>query len=291
MHLPGRVPSRRVLDLLLLASFAGGLVALSLAGIANGTWGFDAYAYWAVDPAHPYAMAMNVHGAYLYAPVFVPLATLLGLLPYPAFLVAWTALLVSTLAWLGRGWGAVLFLVPVVAFEILAGNINLLIAAALVIGFARPAAWAFILLTKVTPGVCLLWFAARREWRSLGIALGITAAIAGISMVLGPAAWSQWSERLMAEGQRADPGPWAALAGPLWARLVVAAVISVVAGARGLRWPLAFAVTVSLPNPSPQSLSILTALVPLLALDRSQPLERRSWSRAPAMRAMGVSAS
>jgi hypothetical protein len=291
MHLPGRVPPLRVLDLLLLATLATGLVALSLSGVAHGTWGYDAYAYWSVDPAHPYAMAMNVHGAYLYAPVFLPLTTLFGLLPYPVFLTAWTALLLATLAWLGRGWGAVLFLVPVVAFEVLAGNINLLIAAALVIGLARPAAWAFILLTKVTPGVCLLWFAARREWRSIGIALGVTAAIAGISLVVAPGAWAAWLERLWAEAQRADPGPWAALAGPLWARLLIAGVISFVAGARGLRWPLAIALTLAMPNPSPQTLAILTALVPLVALDRSQPLERRSALRAPTLRVVGSSAS
>ena len=118
---------------------------------------------------------MNVHGAYLYAPVFLPLTTALGFLPYPLYLVGWTALLVLALAWLGRGFGAVLFLIPFVAFEILAGNINLLLAVALVVGLSHPAAWAFILLTKVTPGVCLLWFAARRQWRSVAIALGTTA--------------------------------------------------------------------------------------------------------------------
>ena len=35
----------------------------------------------------------------------------------------------------------------------------------------RPA-WAFVLLTKVTPGMGLLWFVVRREWRALLIAYG-----------------------------------------------------------------------------------------------------------------------
>ena len=43
---------------------------------------------------------------------------------------------------------------------------------AIVLGFRWPFTWAFVLLTKVTPGVGLLWFAVRREWRSLAIALG-----------------------------------------------------------------------------------------------------------------------
>ena len=39
---------------------------------------------------------------------------------------------------------------------------------------SRPS-WAFVLLTKVTPGIGLLWFAIRRRWRDLAIALGVTA--------------------------------------------------------------------------------------------------------------------
>ena len=157
---------------MLLALLATGLVTLSIAGVVYGTWGYDAYAYWAIDPVHPYVAAMNVHGAYLYSPAFAQLAAPLGWLPYPVFLT-WTALLLGTLAWLSRGWATVLFLVPFVFLEVLAGNIQLLIAGALVLGFRWPASWAFILLTKVTPGIGLLWFAARREWRAVGIALGV----------------------------------------------------------------------------------------------------------------------
>ena len=265
----------RVVDLFLLAILASGLALLSLAGVAHGTWGYDAYAYWAVDAAHPYDTLMNVHGAYLYAPVFLPITTAFGWLPYPLYLAGWTAILLLALAWLGRGFGAVLFLIPFVAFEILAGNINLLLAVALVVGLSHPAAWAFVLLTKVTPGVCLAWFAARRQWRSLAIALGTTAVIAAVSFMLSPATWDAWLARLTVESGRADPGPWAAFAGPLWIRLAIAGAISFVAGVVGLRWPLAIAFLLALPNPSPQSLSVLTALVPLIALDRRDPLERR----------------
>lgn len=275
----GRV---RALDAVLLVALATGLVLLSLAGVVHGTWGYDAFAYWSVDPSHPYAVTMGEHGAYLYGPVFVPLGALLGLLPYPVFLVGWTALLLCVLAWLGRGVAAVLFLVPFVAFEVLSGNINLLLAGALVIGLSRPAAWAFVLLAKVTPGVCLLWFVGRRDWRSVAIAVGVTVAIVGVSLVVAPEAWREWLGRLAVEGARAEPGPWAALAGPLWARLAIAAGISLAAGVWGVRWPLAIAFTMALPNPSPQSLSVLVALVPLVALDRTGPLGRRR--RLPAVR-------
>ena len=39
----------------------------------------------------------------------------------------------------------------IAALEILGGNVHLLLAAAIVAGFRQPAAWAFVLLTKVTP--------------------------------------------------------------------------------------------------------------------------------------------
>lgn len=278
MSLPGQVARLRLLDLMLLAIVATGFVALSVSGMVRGTWGFDAYAYWAIDQVHPYASAMNVHGAFLYSPAFAQLGGLLGWLSWPVFLTLWTTLLVGTLAWLGRGWATALFLVPVVAFEVLAGNIQILIAAALVLGFRWPASWAFILLTKVTPGVGLLWFAARREWRAVAVALGATLVITTISYVLAPGSWTEWLERLAVEGQRADPGPWAALAGPLWLRLVIAGAIAVWAGSRGLRWPMAVVVTLSLPNPSPQSLAVLVALLPLAVLDRERPLSRRPLS-------------
>ncbi len=45
-------------------------------------------------------------------------------------------------------------------------------AAAIALGFRYPATWAFVLLAKVTPGIGLLWFLVRREWRNLAIALG-----------------------------------------------------------------------------------------------------------------------
>src|SRR6185295_19509104 len=58
--------------------------------------------------------------------------------------------------------------------------------------FRYPATWAFILLSKVTPGVGLIWFLARGEWRKLGIALGATAAIVAVSFALTPNLWADW---------------------------------------------------------------------------------------------------
>jgi hypothetical protein len=79
-----------------------------------------------------------------------------------------------------------------VALEVLAGNIHILTALAIVIGFRWPAAWAFVLLTKVTPGIGLLWFLSRREWKAAAVALLATATLVVVSFMLDPDAWGAW---------------------------------------------------------------------------------------------------
>src|SRR6185436_17687905 len=115
------------------------------------------------------------------------------------------------------------------ALELVGGNISLLLAVAIVIGFRWPAAWGLVLLTKVTPGIGLLWFAVRREWRSLGIALGATAVVAGVSWAMMPWAWEDWVSVLVNIAGR--DGTWAAVPVPLLVRLPIAIAV-VVWGAR-----------------------------------------------------------
>src|SRR5436305_1705444 len=118
---------------------------------------------------------------------------LIGRLPREVFIAGWTALLAAVALWLARPWPvALLVLALPVSQEVMIGNIHLLLAAAIVLGFRWPATWAFVLLTKVTPGVGLLWFLVRREWRSLAIALAMAVGIAGVSYVLAPSPWADW---------------------------------------------------------------------------------------------------
>lgn len=169
------------------------LLFVSLLGL--GQFGYDAYAYWSVDLDNLYAQtpdALAGFGAFHYAPAVAQVFALFHVLPWWVFLWGWTALLVATLTWLGGRWTVVLLAFPPLVLELYAGNINLLLAAAIALGFRYPAAWAFVLLTKVTPGVGLLWFALRREWRNLAIALGATGVIALVSFVTVPALWGQW---------------------------------------------------------------------------------------------------
>ena len=66
----------------------------------------------------------------------------------------------------------VLLAFPPLALELFHGNVHLFMAVAIVVGFRFPAAWAFVTLTKVSPGVgallvCIPWRVAevRRRGR------------------------------------------------------------------------------------------------------------------------------
>ncbi|MEX1335516.1 MAG: glycosyltransferase family 87 protein, partial [Candidatus Limnocylindrales bacterium] len=147
-------------------------------------FGHDALAYWSVDPVAPYGQTVGELNAFLYAP---PMAGLLGLanqLPWPLFQGLLLVLQLAAVAWMAREWTLVVLALPPVFNELFFGNVNLFIALAIALGFTWSGTWAFVLLTKVTPGVGLLWFAVRREWRAVATALGVTAAIAAVSFVL-----------------------------------------------------------------------------------------------------------
>lgn len=252
-----------------------GLLLIGLAAVGTlGFWGWDARAYWAADLAHPYAMNLGDRGAYLYSPAFVQVVgPIARLMPLQVFLAAWTMGAVAALGWLGGRWAALLLLVPPVALEIWYGNIQLLMAAAVVLGFRWPGTWAFVLLTKVTPGVGLVWFAARRQWRALGIALGTTAIIAGVSFVVAPGLWSEWVGLLVGQAGRPALDQLGVLPlGPLWLRVLAAVIIAVAGGLLGYRWPVAVATMLAMPVVWVDTPAMLVALIPLVAMDRRDPL-------------------
>jgi hypothetical protein len=229
--------------------------------VGDRTWqnpGADALVYWGVDLADPYRNA-TVGGlnAYLYSPAFAQVFALIGVLPRELFVVLWSLLLVLVAVWLARPWPASLLVLALpVSQEILIGNIHLLLAAAIVVGFRWPVAWAFVLLTKVTPGIGLLWFAVRREWRALAIAVGVTALIAAVSFAVAPGLWGSWLALL-----RSDSGGDSGRL--LLGRLAVAAVI-VVWGARTDRaWTVPLGAMLALPVVWSDSFSMLLGCVAL----------------------------
>lgn len=241
--------------------FAGYLFAV--VAPAAGTLGFDAYAYWAVDLANPYAQTAGALGAFPYTPVAARFFSVFGGLDWLTFLWLWLAVLVATVGWLGWRSALAVLAFPPVALEIYHGNVNLLIAAGLVLGFRYPAFFAVPLLTKVTPGVGLVWFAARGEWRRLAIATGVTAALVGASLLVDAQLWPEWWSSLTATASGSSPTGQPELPLPVWLRLPVAALL-ILWGARTDRpWTVPLGATLAMPILWPTALAVLAALWPI----------------------------
>jgi Glycosyltransferase family 87 len=247
---------------------AGMLVVLLVAAP-----GVDSHAYWAFNGASPYgpADALGRPDAFLYAPPAALFFLPFHLLPWPAFRVLWLLVDVAALAVLSRRWTLAMVAVYPVVLELSAGNINLLLAIISVWGIRYPGIWSVALLTKVTPGVGLLWFVVRREWRSLAIALAWTCVIAAASFVVVPAWWPQWVATLLGSAGVAGP----ASSAPLVLRLLLASAVVAWGAHTDRTWTIPVAVTISLPALWVAGLSVLTAGLVLARQDtRHQTLMR-----------------
>ena len=250
-----------------------GVIALVL--LHPSEHGLDSISYWSFDPANPYAGAIgNIDAAiaFRYAPPLVLAFEPFRALPWEVFVTAWTALLLAALVWTAGDLAFAAIALYPVAIELSAGNINLLLGAMIVAGFRWPAVWSFAILTKVTPGVGLVWFAVRREWRSLGVALGATAILAGISWIIRPDLWPAWLAMLQSDFGAESPG--AHLPVPLVIRLPAAVILIAWAARRDRRWLLPVGVTLAMPTVWPAVLSILVACIPL-----ARPAGAGSWRR------------
>lgn len=224
--------------------------------------GHDARPYWTAIFDRPYATSrVGANDAYLYSPAFLELIAPFRAVPWQVFLAGWTAvLIVATLYLVGPVLlgPALLLVFP----EILGGNITLLLAAGLVAGFRFPGTWAFALLTKVTPGVGLLWFAVRREWRSLAVAATTTLGVVVLSLLFVPAAeWADWV-RVLA-GNAGSPIDSGSLPVPLLMRLPIAMLVIAWAAHTNRRWLLPVGCLLALPVIWYGSLALLLAVVPL----------------------------
>lgn len=245
----------------------------------------DTWTYYVAWRGGLYGGEWHSETSYVYSPAFAQLIAPLTLIPWPVFLGLWMALMAAGLVWLfGWLWTGLLvtFIGPLAALGVMVfgpdvpfanmigaagrgylvtGNITVLMAIAVVLGFRYPAAWALILLTKVTPGIGLLWFAVRREWRNLAIALGATALIAGVSFVFAPHLWFEWVTFL----RDTDPEPiagWVWLDWPLRMRLPLAAAVVAVGALRGWRWSVFVAVFLAQPAIWMTTEMLLLAAIP-----------------------------
>ncbi|WP_346925931.1 glycosyltransferase family 87 protein [uncultured Arthrobacter sp.] len=239
-------------------TWALGLLSIyvSIRGIALGSLGQDSHAYWlAAQGEQVYGRAPGRQDAYLYSPIFLAVVRPLALLPWPPFLALWIFLEAAVLLWLVKPlrtrWAVPIFLLCVP--EIVVGNIYILLAGAAVIGLRRPAAWAFPILTKVTVGVGLLWFAVRGDWRRLLQGLAGVALVVAVSYALEPGLWNEWI-RFLIENKDGTPDSRSS-----FMLRCVMAVLLVVVGARK-QWPWLVPPAMVLASP------VLVGLIPLTML-------------------------
>jgi hypothetical protein len=245
-------------SLVLLGIIAAALYWLILT--QTGGQPVDAHAYWVANPNDLYAAARagETDDRFLYSPAFAQALVWAPALPFDVFVAIWRAVLLLALVYLAGPFTLFILFTEPVASEVNAGNIQILLALAIVAGFRNPAAWAFVLLTKITPGVGLLWFALRREWRHLAVAFGVTAFVAAISLVLNVRAWADFIE-LLSGGPSAPVAPYYL---PFVPRLIAAVVIIAIGAWRGWKWPVVVGATLALPIYFFISTSMLVGVLP-----------------------------
>jgi hypothetical protein len=224
--------------------------------------GFDFYAYWAVNPADPYRIADGL-GAFHYSPPVIWLAQPFQLLPFDAGYVVWTVMMASLLVWTTRSWALAWCAFPPVASEFYHGNIDLLLAAALVAGFRLAPIWLVLPLTKITAGINLLWPLIRGDSRALASVAIAAVVVVGASLATqGIDLWRAWIDHLLIRAGRPEAGG-ALIDISIWLRLPIAIVVMVWASLTARRWPVPIAVALAMPLLWFHSLAVLVAIQPL----------------------------
>jgi len=242
----------------------------------------DSHAYWAVDPSDPYRGAqLGAPDAFFYAPVVAQLLGPLTALPFDAFRVLWGALALGALAGAGALWTLIM---PGVTEDLVRGNIHILLAVAILAGFRVPGAWAAVLLTKVTPGIGLLWFAIRREWRSLAQVAVVTALIVVASVVVGGVQlWIDWVRLLATSAESPRTYTYLGVAPPpLVVRMLLAVAVVTWGAWTNRRWTVPISAFLALPVIWPSGFALLAAAPPLWLADRQPARTDRSTQVKPA---------
>ena len=226
----------------------------------------DAWCYYGMDPAAPY----RADHCFLYSPPLAQaMSVIQSVMPFEAFTTTLRTLEMIALALItGPAIGGVL-MIPATEIELNAANINIILIGAVLLGFRYPWTWSFVVLTKVTPGIGLLWFAVRREWRDLAIALGVTTAIAFGSFIVAPWMWSAYLSALVAAPDES--------AFPIWMRLPLAAAIVIWGARTDHRWAVVVAVFLALPRWYFLSPVVLVGLFKVVTFPRPLPLPSIRW--------------
>lgn len=282
------VRRRAIRDGLIIAGWiACAIVPLMVVPIAQ-SFGYDAFAYWSIDFTDIYGRTYDGNfalGAFRYTPPIALVFGPSGALPWWLFVWLYLALMIGCVLFIGRRWTLVLLALPPVALELYHGNVHLLMAAAVAIGFRHPWAWSFVALTKLTPAVGLLWFLVRREWRSLAIAVGATMLVSLGVLAFRPDYWLEFVAATLSNlGQPQDYSvpPRLPLRLPL-------AVLLVVWGARTDRpWTVPVAATMALPIVWVHGLVVALAAIPFMRHGGDRAALVPGWQDAARLRDLAL---
>lgn len=217
----------------------------------------DGDLYWQASLGHLYTGPFQ---GYVYPP---PLAQLLApahVLGYGLFTFLWTLSHFAALWYCARPWswlilaGGILGALTgrVLPYDISAvmgyalnGNVQLYIAAACVAMFRHPGSMALPILTKMGPGIGVLWWVFRREWWPLLVSIAVTAVIFGVSLLLAPGLWSEWLVYTLAN--RDAPSPIPLVAVPFGIRVLMSVALLAWAAPRDHRWAVPIAAGWAIP--------------------------------------------
>lgn len=214
----------------------------------------DAYLFWAADARQLYPIVWGLAGGYVYPPPLATFVDLVDPIGWPFFVIGWTTLCWFALWYCARSWVPVVvvasfIMVPVFGGNLVGllfmGNVQIVLAAAVVGSIRGWAGWSVVpILTKLV-GISLVWYAVRREWRNLSVAIGATAAVVATSFVLSPDPWFQFYTFITTN--RIEQSPIALVPIALPVRLSAAIVLVAWGGLTDRRWTVPIAAGLAVP--------------------------------------------
>lgn len=268
------------------AAWAFGLAMVfhTWTAIRENGLGWDARAYFVAWEGPLYEAGPMGTDAYLYSPVFAQIVWPLTLLPWPVFLGLVMLAAGLTCAWLLKPLGARLAVPLWLAClpEVASGNIAWLLALTTVLAFRHGGWWCVPALTKIVPAGGALWHLVRGEWRSVRASIATTLVVVAVSFIAAPGLWQSWFEFLV-ENAQLDESPGAEHFPSVGVRIVMAAIIIVVAARTDRRWLGPVALVVCYPVLSLGALTLLAA-IPRLRAGRTATEADDSSRRAAVLR-------
>lgn len=196
--------------------------------------------------------------AYVYPPPMAQLLYPFHVLPFDVAAICWSVVCFGSMWYVARAWSLPLVALGVVGAALslshattvfleyaLLGNVQWPMAAGIVLAMRRPAAWSIPLLTKIGPGIGVLWPVFRRDWSAVRSAAVVTLAIVAISVVLSPAAWVEFFTFVVEN--YGGPSLVPIVGPPFPVRLAAAAVLIWIAARTDEPWLVFIAAGIAIP--------------------------------------------